>query len=83
MARKSGRSNLLRRIEALEERSTDDSGLVPHSPEWVEFWLQQVHLYETGQPHVPLTLEGVRAWMQATPDRDDGDDSASTEAACV
>src|ERR1039458_10374746 len=30
-------------------------------------------LYETGQPHVQLTLEGVRAVMQATPDDDDED----------
>jgi hypothetical protein len=35
------------------------------------FWQQQFHLYETGQEHVPLTLEGVRAVMQATPDDHD------------
>jgi hypothetical protein len=66
--RKPGRSNLLRRIEELETQWTDGSGLVPDSPEWLSFWQEQVRLYETGQPHVRLTLEGVRAVMQATPD---------------
>jgi hypothetical protein len=37
-------------------------------PEWLAFRQRQVHLYETGQEHVPLTLEAVRAIMQATPD---------------
>ena len=71
--RKLGRSNLLRRIEELETRWTDGSGLVPDSPEWLSFWQEQFHLYETGQEHVPLTLEGVRAVCQAIPDDYDGD----------
>src|ERR1017187_4573220 len=71
--RKPGRSNLLRRIEELETRWTDGSGLVPHSPQWLAFWQQQFHLYDTGQPHEQLTLEAVRAVMQATPDDDDED----------
>ena len=66
MIRKSGRANILRRIEELESHSVDGSGLVPYSPAWLEFWKQQLHLYEAGQEHVPLTLEGVRAVMQAT-----------------
>ena len=64
--RRSGRANLLRRIEELESRSLDESGLVPHSPAWLTFWQRQVGLYEIGQEHGPLTLEGVRAIMQAT-----------------
>ena len=71
--RKPGRSNLLRRIEELETRWTDGSGLVPDSPEWLSFWQEQVRLYETGRPHVQLTLEGVRAVCQAIPDNYDGD----------
>jgi hypothetical protein len=63
--------NVLRRLEALESRRVDDSGLVPDSPEWLAFWQQQFHLHETGQEHVPLTLEGVRAVMQAIPDDDE------------
>jgi hypothetical protein len=35
MKRKSGRSNLLRRIEELETCSVDGSGLVPHSQQWL------------------------------------------------
>ena len=71
MLRKFGRVNILRRLEALESWTVDGSGLVPHSPEWLAFWQRQFHLYETGQEHVPLTLEGVRAVMQATPDSGD------------
>ena len=74
MMRKSGRVSVLRRLEALESRTVDGSGLVPQSPEWLAFWQEQFHLYETGQEHVPLTLEGVHAVMQATPD--DGDAGA-------
>ena len=68
MLRRSGRANLLRRLEALESRTIDGSGLVLHSPEWLAFWQRQVSLYEMGEEHAPLTLEGVRAVMQATPD---------------
>jgi hypothetical protein len=78
MRRKSGRANILRRIEELEARSIDGSGLVPHSPAWLAFWQRQVHLYENGQEHVQLTLEGVRAVMQATPDSDQGAGVLST-----
>ncbi len=68
MNRRVRKGNILQRIEVLEARSTDDSGLLPHSPEWLAFWQQQVRLYEIGAEHVRLTLEGVRAVMQATPD---------------
>jgi hypothetical protein len=71
MLRKSGRTSILRRIEALESRSVDGSGLILHSPEWLAFWQRQVQLYETGQEHVPLTLEGIRAYMQAIPDNNE------------
>ena len=49
----------------------DGGGLVPHTQQWLAFWQRQFHLYETGQDHVRLTLEGVRAVMQATPDDDE------------
>jgi hypothetical protein len=68
MNRRVRKGNILQRIEALEAVSTDDSGLLPDSPEWLAFWQRQVQLYETGQEHVPLTLEGIRAYMQAIPD---------------
>jgi len=68
MRQKASRANVLQRIKELESRSVDGSGLIPHSQAWLEFWRQQFHLYGAGQEHVPLTLEGVRAFMQATPD---------------
>ena len=71
MLRKSGRVSILRRLEALESRTVDDSGLVPDSPEWLAFWQRQFQLYENGEEHVPLTLDGVRAVMQAIPDDDE------------
>jgi len=75
MRRRPGRSNLLRRLEELEARSTDGSRLVPHSPEWLEFWLKQFHHYTSGQAHVRFTLEAVRAIMRAMPDEDEATDS--------
>ena len=74
MRRTAGRSNLLRRLEQLESRWTDSSRLVPHSPEWLEFWLKQFHLYNTGQPYVTFSIESMRAVMQALPDDDDAAD---------
>jgi len=68
MKRRVGKGNILQRLEALEARSTDVSGLVPHSPEWLEFWIRQVELYMANQEHVPLTFEGIRAYMQSVPD---------------
>jgi hypothetical protein len=73
MLRRSGRVNILRRLEALESLTVDGSGLVPQSPEWLAFWQRQFHLYENGEEHVPLTLEGVHAVMQATPDNGDAE----------
>ena len=81
MKRKPGSASLLRRIEELESRSVDGSGLTPYSPAWLEFWQRQVHLYGTGQPHVQLTLEAVRAVMQTIPDEGNGGDSDTTRAA--
>ena len=77
MRRRSGRADILRRIEELEARSMDASGLVLDSPEWLAFWQEQFRLYENGLEHVALTLEGVRALMQATPDGDDYAEQAS------
>jgi hypothetical protein len=77
MKRKSGKANILRRIEELEARTIDGSGLVLHSPEWLAFWQRQVSLYETGDENVRLTLEGVRAVMQATPDSSEAAATAS------
>ena len=56
--------NLLRRIEALESKSTDESRLVPHSPGWLAYWDRELYNYFTGQPHVPLIFAGVRAVLQ-------------------
>jgi len=75
MRRRPGRSNILRRLEELEARSTDGSRLVPHSPEWLTFWLKQFDLYVAGEPHARFTIDAMRAIMQALPDQDEAADS--------
>ena len=58
-----GRSGLRRRLEKLESRLTDTSGLVPLSTAWLEYWDREIYNYMTDRPHVPLTLDGARAIM--------------------
>ena len=67
MKRKTGKANLLRRIEELEARTLDGSGLIPHSPEWQAFWHREVILCFAGKPHVPPPLEAVRDYIQNSP----------------
>jgi hypothetical protein len=68
MPRKLGRSNLLRRLEDLEGRLTDESCRAPHSPEWLMFWDRQVYNYMTDRKHVPLTIDALRAVMRYSDD---------------
>jgi hypothetical protein len=77
MKRRVGKGSIQQRLEALESRTVDGSGLVLHSPEWLAVWQRQVSLYEMGDEHAPLTLEGVRAVMQATPDSSEAAAQAS------
>ncbi len=35
-------SNLRRRLEKLQARLTDSTGLVPHSKEWSEYWEERI-----------------------------------------
>jgi hypothetical protein len=82
MKRKSGRSNLLRRIEELETRWTDGSGLAPHSQAWLEYRDRQVYNYMTDQPDAPITVEGLRdhAWSAASRRSHEGDRQAAAKA---
>jgi hypothetical protein len=59
----SGRSGLRRRLEILESRLTDTSGLVPLSPAWLEYWDREIYNYVMGQRHASITLDGMRAIM--------------------
>ena len=68
MPRNLGRSNLLRRLECLEARITDQSRLSPHSPEWLAFWDRQVYNSMMDQEHVPLTVEALHAVMRYSDD---------------
>ena len=53
----------LEKLEGLEPSSTDGSGLVPHSHEWLMFWLDQwQRLSQTPRdPTARMTLEAYRA----------------------
>ena len=43
-------TNLQRRLKKLEALLfADQSGLVPHSKKWLEYWKRQVQLYPTDQ----------------------------------
>jgi hypothetical protein len=64
MLRRPGKSNLLRRLDCIEARITDQSRLAPHSPEWLAFWDRQVYNRMTDQEYVPLTVEALRAVMR-------------------
>jgi hypothetical protein len=68
MKKRAGRANILRRIEELETRWTDGSGLAPHSPQWLAFWQQELDKSVAGHEYMRLPLEAARAIMQATPD---------------
>jgi hypothetical protein len=69
MLRKPGRSSLLRRIEDLEGRLTDESCVAPNSPEWLAYWDRQVYYYMIGQPHAPFTIAAFRAiWFHYSDD---------------
>jgi hypothetical protein len=64
-------ANLQRRLKKLEALlATDPSGLVPHSPGWLEYWASQVELYATDQlPKGYLfPLEALQAVIRNTGD---------------
>lgn len=79
MLRKRGRGNLLRRIEELEGRLTDESCLLPNSPEWLAFWLHQYRLSEIGKPFIRIPLEAARPVINAVLDDDASDDMEEPE----
>lgn len=50
--------NLLRRLQKLEERLTDATGLVPHSEAWFAYYEDQCERFAAGEevPHIPLAV---------------------------
>jgi hypothetical protein len=41
--------NLVKRVRKLEARWTDRTGLVPHSPEWFDYWGEKLDRIEAGE----------------------------------
>jgi hypothetical protein len=64
--------NLQRRLRKLERALTDSSGLIPHSPAWMEYWTKQLEERLEGKGRSsfskePFPIEVIRAWMWAQP----------------
>jgi hypothetical protein len=49
-------TNLKRRLKKLEARRTDSNGLVPYSPEWFEYWDEQIYFGVMGREVKPGKL---------------------------
>jgi hypothetical protein len=48
--------SLERRLKKLEALRTDASGLVPYSPQWLEYWDEQIYFGVTGKEVTPGKL---------------------------
>jgi len=50
--------NLVRRLQKLERRLTDTTGLVPHSEAWFTYYEDQCDRFAAGEdvPHIPLAV---------------------------
>lgn len=53
----------LRRLQRINEASSDGSGFAPHSPEWLRFWLRWAAQRFAGEHREPpcMTIEAFRA----------------------
>jgi len=63
-------SDLRRRLRKLEATFTDRSGLVPHSPAWREYWMEECNeAFEEDRtgPKRSTPLDVFRAWLYETP----------------
>lgn len=60
-------SNLLRRVRKLEGRWTDRTGLIPHSPEWFEYWGEKLDRSLAGEDVdlTGMTIEVMDAFIAA------------------
>jgi len=70
-------SNLRRRLQKLEARLTDSSGLVPHSQAWRDYWFPRIDRIFSGQEPGPpggVPLEVVHEFIAA------GDEESSARA---
>jgi hypothetical protein len=65
-------SNLLRRLQKLEARSTDRSGFPPQSNGWFAYWLSRLNRILSGEEPGPLGCIPLEVWDAiGVPDRDD------------
>jgi hypothetical protein len=55
-------THLQRRLKKLEGILTDPTGMVPHTPRWLEYWDRQFYLYMTGQDRHAIWLASIAAY---------------------
>jgi hypothetical protein len=64
-------TNLQRRLRKLEAHFTDSSGLVPHSPAWMDHWMRELKKViepDYHGPKAPIPLDVLRAYIREDPD---------------
>jgi hypothetical protein len=69
-------ANFSRRLRKLEAQILDNSGLVPHSRKWLDYWERRFDRFRAGEHSVDLSgmpIELFRSMLQALP-ADDGDE---------
>jgi len=59
-------TNLRRRLKKLEVLLTDDVGLIPHSPQWLAYWIERIErmmsAQDAGGLRIPLeALDAITA----------------------
>ena len=66
-------TNLQKRIQKLEAAliSDEDSGFIPHSEEWLHYWMRWLRDLQDGkQPPGKMPLAALRAIMASQPESD-------------
>jgi len=57
-------STLTRRLAKIERFLTDSTGLVPHSPAWMDHWTAVLKRKLAGEPTPKIPMEVFRAYYQ-------------------
>jgi hypothetical protein len=65
-------SNLRRRLNKLQASFIDASGFAPHSPAWLNYWMEECGkaFGDRSGPPKRVPLEAIRAWLEAQPNTD-------------
>jgi len=67
-------TNLQRRLNKLEARLTDSSGLVPYSEKWLDYWQRSIDRWSDDPDFRSgelMPLEAARAIIRRAPDHEE------------